>query len=383
MNLRNLKTVVMGTILILTLFASQMVSAATVAYWRFEDGTNGVKNGSYLDSSGNGSVMTSYGSTGTNDIPFDIVPVTQVTNELAAAFEVTNFFSAEYLRTSGSEWIDTKSFNTAGWTIEAIVKFHTYGTNTIAARPGIVCKEGELISSSGHVGNYPYFNLQLDPSTKKLRVVTARDGGANRMIFGTTEIALDKWYAIAVTYDLNNDGTNRAAKLYLKEETDADYEYEGTTSGPWSGIMLNGTDPWTIGRGFRDGGGKGYVDGIIDEVRISDEVLDPLLFLAHPIPVVPTIPEIKNVQTSPLQYIDENDLVTVSAQIFTENANITNAYLEYSVDGGGYIGPVQMTTTGNPNEYAGDITNQPPWSEVSYMLYVGNISLNIAGNSNR
>ena len=27
--------------------------AATVAYWRFEDGTNGVKNAVYLDSSGN------------------------------------------------------------------------------------------------------------------------------------------------------------------------------------------------------------------------------------------------------------------------------------------------------------------------------------------
>jgi len=364
MKTRNMKV----TVLTLTLLASQLVSAATVAYWRFEDGTNGVKNGSYLDSSGNNSTMTSYGSTGTNDIPFDIVPVTKVTNELAAVYAVTNVTAGEYLRTSGSEWIDTKSFNTAGWTIEAIVKFHSYGTNSIAARPGIVCKEGELISSSGHVGNYPYFNLQLDPSTKMLRVVTARDGGANRMIFGITEIALDKWYAIAVTYDLNNTGSDREAELYLKEETDADYEREGGTSGPWSGIMLNGTDPWTIGRGFRDGGGKGYVDGIIDEVRISDVVLDSVEFLAHPVGTSPTIPDIKNVETSPSQYIDENDLVAVSAQIFTENATITNAFLEYSVNGGGYIGPVQMTSNATPNEFVGNITNQAPWSEVSYKL---------------
>ena len=365
------------TLLTLIIFASQIASAATVAYWRFEDGTNGVENGSYLDSSGNNSTITSYGSTGTNDIPFEIVPITQATNELAAAFAVTNVIAGEYLRTSGSEWIDTKSFNTAGWTIEAIVKFNRYGTNSIAARPGIVCKEGELISTSGHVGNYPYFNLQLDPSTKMLRVVTARDGGANRMIFGITEIALDTWYAIAVTYDLNNTGSDREAELYLKEVTADDYVREGGTSGPWSGIMLNGTDPWTIGRGFRDGHGKGYADGIIDEVRISDVVLDPVEFLAHKVAVVPTIPQIKNVQTSPSQYIDENDLVAVAAQIFTENATITNAYIEYSVDGGGYIGPVQMTPTGTPNEYTGNITNQAPWSEVSYKI----TALNDAGLS--
>ncbi len=360
--MRNLKTVLLGTTLTVTFLACQIVSAETVAYWRFEDGTNGVKNATYLDSSGNNSTMTSIGSTGTNDIPFDLVPITQATNELAVAFEVTNFFNSEYLTTSGSEWIDTKNF-TAGWTIEAIVKFHSYGTNTIAARPGIVCKEGDL-----GVNRYPYFKVQLDPTTKVLQVITARDGGANRNIIGTTEIALDKWYAIAVTYDRNNEGSNREAELYLKEETDENYQREGGTSGPWSGIDLNGDLPWTIGRGFRDGGGKGYVDGIIDEVRISDAVLDPLQFLAHQIAIVPTIPQIKNVSTAPTQYIDENDLVAVSAQIFTENANITNAFLEYSVDGGGYSEPVQMTTNTTANEYVGNITNQAPWSEVSYKI---------------
>ena len=364
----NMKLTVLASTIILTLFASQFVSAATVAYWRFEDGTNAVQNGYYLDSSVNGSTMTVMGATGTNDIPFEVVPVTMATNELAAVYVVTNVTAGEYLTTSGSEWIDTKSFNTAGWTIEAIVKFNDYGTNSIAARPGIICKEGELISTGGNVGNYPYFNLQLDPSTKKLRVVTARNGGANRFIAGTTEIALDTWYAIAVTYDLNNEGSDREAELYLKEVTADDYVREGGTSGPWSGIMLNGTDPWTIGRGFRDGNGKGYVDGIIDEVRISDVVLDPVEFLAHKAAVVPTIPQIKNVATTPSQYIDENDLVAVSAQIFTENATITNAFLEYSVNGGGYIGPVQMTASGTPNEYVGNITNQVPWSEISYRI---------------
>ena len=185
MKAKNMKRTVLA--LTLTLLVSQIVSAATVAYWRFEDGTNGVKNSSYLDSSGNDSTITSFGSTGTNNIPFEIVPVTKATNELASAYVVTNAAAGEYLSTSGSEWIDTKNFDGAGWTIEAIVKFSDYGTNSISARPGIVCKEGDLGPD-----RYPYFNLQLDPGSKNIRVITARDGGNRRLIYGSTVIELGK-----------------------------------------------------------------------------------------------------------------------------------------------------------------------------------------------
>ena len=56
-------------IVILVLFASANF-ADTVAYWRFDDGANGVENSTYSDSSGNGSVMSVNGATGTDDIPW-------------------------------------------------------------------------------------------------------------------------------------------------------------------------------------------------------------------------------------------------------------------------------------------------------------------------
>ena len=250
------------------------VNSATVAYWRFEDGTNGVVNGTYLDTSGNASTMTVNGGIGTSDVPWATVPKTGQANLLAASYENgTNAFTGDYLTTDGSEYIDTLNF-VSGWTIEAVVKFNSNTNWGVHARPGIVCKEGDNAS-------YPFFNLQLDENNK-IRVVTSRTSPSERRIYGTTTLETGKWYAIAVTYDRLAEGTDREAELYLKGEGDSVYNREGGTSGPWSGIELNGDTPWTIGRGFRDNGGKGYVDGIIDEVRISDSLLSTADFLGTP-----------------------------------------------------------------------------------------------------
>jgi len=363
----NMKLTVLTIILTLTLLASQFAFADTVAYWRFEDGTNGIENSTYLDYSGNNSVMTSYGSMGTNDIPFAVVPQTTHTNTLAAGYEAISSHNGDYLSTSGSEYIDTLNF-TGGWTIEAIVMFHSLSNDIPTGRPGIVCKEGDL-----GVHRYPYFNLQLVPPAGAdpayIRVVTARDEGANRIFAAAagsrTPIVTGKWYAIAVNYYRNEEGTARAANLFIKEESDAEYEFEATSSGPWSGIDLNGDLPWTIGRGFRDNGGKGYVSGIIDEVRISDVPLTSTYFLAS-VTTGPEPPTFKNINISPLEPMDV-DMVDISARVTAVNSTITNVTYEYSVDGGGYLGPFQMTAIGF-NEYAGSIISQAVDSIVSYKM---------------
>jgi len=247
--------------------------AATVAYWRFEDGANGVESFTYLDLSGNGSTMTNYGATGTGDIPWGIVPQTVQANTLAAEYKDTASNAGDYLSTDGSQYIDTLDFT--DWTIEATFKFHGNTNWGVHARPGIVCKEGNNAS-------YPYLNLQLDENNK-LRVVTSRSQPAERRIYGTTTLESGKWYSVAVTYEGSASGTDREAELYLKGEGDSSYNREGGTSGPWSGIGLQGDEPWTIGRGFRDGNGKGYFDGIIDEVKISNEILPQEQFLGAPV----------------------------------------------------------------------------------------------------
>jgi len=254
-----------------------------VAYWRFEEGTsgmahNGDNDGWYEDLSENGSDMSTLTPASrpvaTNNTPFPFFPRSSLVNNLALCFNGVD----DYLSTTGSEWIDTFNF-IEGWTIEAIVKFNSLGSGTI--RPSIICKEGDL-----GVDRYPYFNLQLDPNTKNIWVVTARDSnGDNRIIKGTTTtIEIGKWYSIAVTYDRNNSGSDREAELYIREETDSAYEREAGTSGPWSGIDLNGDTPWTIGSGMKSGVRSGYFDGIIDEVKISSQPISPEDFLASDIP---------------------------------------------------------------------------------------------------
>jgi len=290
-----------------TIIRNSTATPNTVAYWRFEDGENGVENSSYADISGNDSTMTVSGATGTDDVPFPVVPVTKATDELSAVYVSTAANAGDYLFTAGSEFIDTYNFE-AGWTIEAIVKFDSFTDYGAYERPGIVCKEGNNLS-------YPFFNLQLEPSSGKLRVVTSRDQPSERRFYSSLILVTGKWYAIAVTYDRNASGTDRAVKLYVKEETDSVYEFEGTSGGPWSSIILNGDTPWTIGRGMRSGNPKGYVDGIIDEVRISTSPLEMDKFLASGNDKIPFV-----VTTT------ENDTVIYSVSQFsvsgTNNANI-------------------------------------------------------------
>jgi len=255
----------------------------TVAYWRFEEGTNGTahtsdNDGWYKDFSENDSDMSTLTIASrpeaSDDTSFSIVPRTFLTNKLALRCDGVD----DYLSTTGHEWIDIYNF-TDGWTIEATVMFNSLGSGTV--RPSIICKEGDL---GEH--RYPYFNLQLNPDDAHIWVVTARDiNGDNRIIKGTTTtIETGKWYSIAVTYDRNNEGTDREAELYIKEESDMIYEREAGTSGPWSSIILNGGTPWTIGSGMRSGVRSGYLDGIVDEVRISRVPLSPQDFLGSGIP---------------------------------------------------------------------------------------------------
>jgi hypothetical protein len=254
----------------------------TVAYWRFEEGINGeIHNGDkdrwYLDSSEYDSGMSTLTENSrpaaTNETSFSLIPRTYQVNNLGLDCNGVD----DYLSTTGNEWIDNYNFS-EGWTIEATVKFDSLGSGTI--RPSIICKE-ENLGANG----YPYFNLQLDPNTRNIWVVTARNGGSSRIIKGTTTtIEVGKWYSIAVTYDRNNEGSDREAELYIREETDVIYEREGGSGGPWSNINLNGDTPWTIGSGMRNGLRRGYLDGIVDEVRISRKPLSPQDFLASGIP---------------------------------------------------------------------------------------------------
>ena len=122
------------------------------------------------------------------------------------------------------------------------------------------------------------------------------------------------------------------------------------SSAPTSGGLLNIDATWTIGRGMWNNGANDFVNGEIDEVRISDTALNPTQFLAYVETFEPYPPDIKNVQYLPYPDPVDKDNVTIQAQITAANSTITNAVLEYSLNSGSYIS-LTMATNITPDIY--------------------------------
>lgn len=86
----------------------------------------------------------------------------------------------------------------------------------------------------------------------------------NQTFSGTTVLTDGQWHHIALTFD----GTsNRIAKLYV------DYKQESIHTGIYSNLFYT-SDPVRVG----GGAGRAF-DGVIDDVRITPDVLDPKDFM--------------------------------------------------------------------------------------------------------
>ncbi len=87
-----------------------------------------------------------------------------------------------------------------------------------------------------------------------------------------------RWYNAAIT----NDGEEM--RMYLDDTSDGvgNYVLMATNTEVTGGAMIASSDIWTVGRGWffnGTGGVADFFDGQIDEVRITDGVLDPSEFL--------------------------------------------------------------------------------------------------------
>lgn len=265
---------------LMTIMFCVSVNAATLAYWRFENGVNGTAHDGdnddwYADSSGNGNAMSTVDSASrpiaTNDVPFSVVPQTAQPNNLALDFGNWN----SYITTTGNKVVDTLNLSN-GWTVEASIKFHSLGSGW----PGVVCKTGQPTGGPAP----PLFIKLIVLSPAFLQCDFFSDDDVEHWFdgrngFGGTgelPISVDKWYNFAFTYD----GTN-VAKLYIKEETDSVYELEATSQQSNIGdATLHWNEPWVVGCEMWGGSLTDFADGVIDEVRISDVPLETTQFLA-------------------------------------------------------------------------------------------------------
>ena len=360
-----MKTLTIIAFLTLLFLSNNKTSANTIAYWRFENGVNsqkhlGDRDNWYVDLSGNNNDMSSWWEgarpTYTDDIPFSEVPVSGVTNLLGL-----NFVPNQDLGTFGTNefgsnivfMINNYVFNE--FTVECMVKFDSYWWQIAVGKDGMPGSSGDpafhiksrFDSSGDHKIHFGFY----DTSTTFIHCLSSFN-------YNTGE-----WYKIAAVCD----GTQ--AYLYIKEEIDAEYELE--SSAPTSGGLLNTYSTWTIGRGMWNNVPENFVNGEIDEVRISDTALNPTQFLAYVETFKPYPPDIKNVQYLPYPDPTDKDNVTIQAQITTANSTITNAVLEYSLNSGSYIS-LSMITNSTPNIYSATIISQAIDTIVDFRILADN-----------
>jgi hypothetical protein len=363
-------------LLLITLIFSvtQKISAETIAYWRFENGTagsqhTGTNDDFYIDSTANSNAMsnipTEDAPTATDTVPFSTVPATGEPNTLALDFVPNSVILTQNDITN--KMVDSYVFSN-GWTVEATVKFN----NLTPGWPVIVGKDGK--PSGGPAPPFFLKLINLDPPFIQADFFSNDnaehwfDGRSGFGGSGETEIFPDKWYNLAVTYDGSN-----VAKLYIQEETDIEYELEATSQQSNIGPATFPWDThWSIGRGVWNGGPDGWVDGIIDEVRISDVALDPTQFVAYTKILIPQPPSFKEISYSPSPEPLNTDEVTISANITTANSTLTNVTYEYKINDESWLGPFPMITNTTPDMYVGTIVSQVNYSVVSFRMSAEN-----------
>ncbi len=361
---------------LLTVMLCVSVNAETVAYWRFEEGTNGEQHDGdndnfYVDQTANNNDMSTIDEFSrpfaTNDVPFSPVPQTGAANTLAL-----DFFN-QYVQTVGSKMVDSYNF-TNGWTIEATVKFNSL-TGSDGNWPVIIGKDGEV------AGAQPFYLKLIPPGVDGpdafIQPAVVDDTESGLYWFdgrsccggaGITPIQTGLWYSLAVTYDVITSN----AMLYIKEETDLEYEWEASSRSQIPGASIPWDNSWAIGRGMHNSINFGFTAGTIDEVRISDGPLNPTQFLAYAEILTPQPPAIKNVVYSPNPEPSDIDTVQISSKITTINSTLTNTTYQYKVNSGNWIGPFDLATNAMPDIYTGNIISQAPNSVVSFKLLAVN-----------
>lgn len=257
-------------------FSAQLAGAATIAHWRFEEGANGVTHAGnldnyYEDSSGNGNHLSSWWDgarpMATDDRPFSSVPLTGAANTLALDFvPAQDIATFEPPNAPDVKMINTYMF-TSGWTVECSFKLRALYWEVLVGKEG---KRGDI---GGAVGGEAPFWIKIRDFDKHLEVLVIDDSHNWQVVPTVAPIETDKWYSVAATYD------NATLKLYLKGEGDAGYTLQGSLPLA-AGVTLGEYNRvWTVGRGMWDGNPADFINGTLDEVRISDEALDPADFI--------------------------------------------------------------------------------------------------------
>jgi hypothetical protein len=343
----------------------------TVAYWRFETisglpGAVGAKLTSVVpggpgattfdDSAGNGNVLRTFHSPNvpsdpdfamridsspdlTANVPAATVAATGLPNLRSADFDslpaldqpapagtLPNDAGADDIYSldgnNGPTQINSYVFNS--FTIEASFRIDTLGRFQT-----ILGKDDNPNAADGPLG--PFSLKLLDNNALEAYAFDGTNVFRNVLSNANAPItmAAGVWYNAAIT----NDGAQM--RMYLDDTSDGvgNYVLLAENNDIETSALIASTDIWTVGRGwFNDGEGPGpngvadFFDGQIDEVRITDGVLDPADFLfAVDQPAIDA-----NFDSSPA--VDGNDFL-----IWQRNVGGTGGNGQGDADGNGQI----------------------------------------------
>ena len=288
---------------------SLSAQAATVAYWRFEQGpssanvahatADGVFDGSIPDVSGNGNSLSTGSKGGDSgyayrtDVPASKVPLTGEVNRFSVKNTGSNpsmFTSAPASSPSG---VNAQTIHPAQFTIEA-----SYKPEASASYRTIVCRDARNVDSGN--GDLAALYLQVRPDDSACISFTDVSGYTHQAftppgwIYGfnygsNPEGVGAPWYRFAAV----SDGST--LKLYVDNLLIAttDMTQSGSPNCALATGITSGTGwaagDWAVGRGLYAGGLTDRAYGFIDEVRISDSALSPGKFLFAPWPRIGNI----------------------------------------------------------------------------------------------
>jgi GH43 family beta-xylosidase len=250
--------------------AARPAAPTPVAYWRFEegvagvaltgtDGDNALPHTTTADSAdGDDALRATSGASSPRfsaDTAVAVVPNTGEINRYSFEFSPNQ---DAYTKLPGD--LQNKSFS--AFTIEASFKL-----DTLDRWQGIVGKDGKPTP----LGIAP-LQLKARNDNDRIQIEIIDGSGKERQVSGVDALSANQWFHVAAV----NDGTTLS--LYLDRGDGAGYVLQGTT-GLTGGALFDSAGLWSVGRGMYNGAAADWLDGKIDEVRISDVALDPTQFL--------------------------------------------------------------------------------------------------------
>ncbi len=287
------------------LLSSSAAYAQTVAYWRFEEGGVGTQPSTVstpvLDSSGNGynmGVLTAGSApTYSSSVPSATIGQSGAANNRSLDFDGVD---DEVYATGYTPGLNDYDFS-AGWTVEAAFRFDTITARAPGPNPalpndasptvvqGVLAKEGKPVATE----NEPPLAFRLrndgDEDDDNLTLndfphleITGLNGSGDddwnvdsRKTPTASPIVAGQWYYSAVVYN----GTT--VDLYL--DSGNGYRWQNNTAIQKDGLStpawVNSVADWVIGREERNDNPINWMDGQVDEVRISSAALTPGEFL--------------------------------------------------------------------------------------------------------